>query len=368
MINLIKNQKVDKKMIKKQTEYIPETCDHNIIKSNGYFVCSECGQVFNPVFSNSLTKNDYYRNFKPSEYKISKSDTLGSRLAKINFYYTVKSSPEYRIEKILLTICNKLEIPKSIKESAFYRYRKLCKLTKISNNITCIAFCLWDSIKHYNYPLTLKELSRAFKNETYRVKPGFILRSEMKYKPLLHSTCRKNSKTKGPLQYLTKLINSLRENEDMIQKRLELKGITNYNTIEDFFLELERMSITIITKLSFQWTFSGVHPVNYTASVLYLASELLAVKCGCTRYLLTQSILSTSMGICEYSIRSLYNKYLKQYNPRALQLKKSVKHMQILRIDDIEKVEKEKLAKLLKFLVKEQINFDIFDMVYIGEN
>lgn len=44
-----------------------------------------------------------------------------------------------------------------------------------------------------------------------------------------------------------------------------------------------------------------------------------------------------------------------------------IKKMQLLRINDIEQVPEEKRKRLLKFLQEENIEFEIFDMISIGD-
>ena len=89
-----------------------------------------------------------------------------------------------------------------------------------------------------------------------------------------------------------------------------------YNSEERYLLELEKLCFNILDKLSFQWKKYQFNPFFYAGSIIYLADIILAAKNG-HNHILTQKIISQFTGIKESTLRNIYIKYLKQFNPNV---------------------------------------------------
>ena len=146
------------------------------------------------------------------------------RLKKNSHFIRIKNhETEYRIFNLLNKISIYLQLNKNIRTTAAYYYKKILKNEKkIINNISLIAFCIFEAARkeNHNAPITITEIANAFQNFGHRVNSRLILRDGVNYKRHLMN----NSAPHKSEDYLTRLINDVINHKEL-EARLVLKGI-----------------------------------------------------------------------------------------------------------------------------------------------
>ena len=325
-----------------------QECQHNPLISNGSVVCQECGFILDRDYRNTnfvlgTNVNDGMRNISKQYVSIgddlSHIGRLGSQIGR-NKKFNIKDSANkslapdlqkkfkrlrtraqyisikgnetiYRIFSILNSVSSSLNLPEHIRKTAAYYYRKLIKKERI-NNISCICFCLWNAIRIFKAPVTLKEVIDIFRKIGHRISTHLIIRDGCLYIQYLYEEGIKKTTPKLPIDYLPRLFGMLRQKSNIIEERISYKNIYFYKDITLYYSELETLAMKISNQLEFQLALFSPHPFNYASSLIYFADKLLSLKNN-HRPVLTQRIVSKLSKVAIYSIRDLYISMFKQY-------------------------------------------------------
>ncbi|KKN57941.1 hypothetical protein LCGC14_0557240 [marine sediment metagenome] len=329
---------------KKIEELVSDSCPECGGKTvfNSYeTICNECGLVINRIFnvSSFVFKNSHKGNNMSKQYvslgertdfigglgsfidyENSKrlKDTTGKLLppTEQKLYQRLKKNyaqflriknheTEYRIFNILNKISLYLNLNKNIKNNSAYFYKKIIKNeSKVINNISLIAFCIFYAVRKedHNAPITINEISRAFKNYGHRVNPKLILRDGIRYKHHL----KNESPPHKSEDYLVRLIDQVINHNDLEERLKKKRIVWSKNEFQNKLIILCR---TLLKKLT-SWHRGGRNPFILTGAIIYLADKLLARE-NCQKAILTQKLIAEATQIAEYSIRDHYVNLLK---------------------------------------------------------
>lgn len=353
-----------------------EDCNHSKLIRDGEVVCKNCGEVLQPEIVSSfdmininLDNNNHFSQSVGNIRKISDIRTKGSyigsenlyldkdnngnyldihikqlyrRLKKLQSFNTVYEAKIKRILNILQTIAKYHQLSIQIIEASAYKYLKILKKTherkeKIINNVSCILFCLWDSIKFYKNPLNLKALINTFSSMGYKIKPKMILRDEALYRKYLEKIGFKKVKTKKPQDYIVKHINCLRENKIIIKK---IKDTEKYNTTEEYFFKLEKVAKRELEAHKQRLLPKSSSPYIVAGSSIYFADILLSVISD-HKKLLTQELIANATKISLVSLRATYIYCFKPFLKRNFKKDKIKNNVVVIRIKNLIKELKE---------------------------
>ena len=339
-------------------------CNNETTNMSYLIQCTYCGLVIDILFENSsfIFKNSYKGNKMSKQYVSLGERTgyvggLGSYIdyensknlkdltgkvlhpTKQKLYQRLKKNyaqflriknheTEYRIFNILNKISLYLNLNKNIKNNSAYFYIKIIKNEeKVINNITLIAFCIFHAIREGSYktPITIHEIVEAFQSFGHRVNPRLIFRDGIRYKHHLNneSISHKND------DYLIKLTNQvIKQKEERIAQKSEdylakfVNKVVNYKNLEERMIKKDLSwtkneyqnkllnGCNVIFKNLTQWQRGGRKPSILTGAVIFLVDKIMAKKYK-YKPVLTQRIVSESIGIPEYSIRDHYVNLLK---------------------------------------------------------
>lgn len=223
------------------------------------------------------------------------------RLRRMEVYRTNNNRME-RMLPILDKMRRYLDIPYYIVDSTALRYRKLIgSNVRIPNNVVCIGFCLWDSIRHYKYTIHFKEMVKAFSVFGHRVPTRSLLREGANYRETLFKLGLEKTLPKTPRDYISRHINALRCNLKLIQERLIYKK--NYNIDPEIYVNnLEIKAHEILNKLDTYIMAHSLNPYVTAVSSIYFAGQILDFITK-SKTVLTFSLLGKLCGISEYTIR-----------------------------------------------------------------
>jgi len=212
---------------------------------------------------------------------------------------------EYRVFNILNKITIALNLNKNVKKNSAYYYRKILKAEgRVFNNISLLAFCIYYASREdsANSPITIREISEAFRSFGHRARPKLILRDGLYYKRHLNPETRPH-KTED---YVNRLINNI-FNYEKLEERMKYKGVS-WTKLE-YQGYLTQKCFEILKRLSFKQR-GGRNPYILTGAVIYLADKMLGVE-NKQKTILTQKIIYEATKIAEYSIRDHYVNLLK---------------------------------------------------------
>lgn len=206
---------------------------------------------------------------------------------------------DYRIMNILADVIQYMKLNQSIRKDAAYYFRKIKNNnSKIRNNISLIAFCIFFAVRNYNHnaPVTIKEISDIFQSLGHRVNPRLIIRDGVLYKKILIPPKPHKSE-----DYITRLIDNI-VNYPLIVSRMSKKN--SKWSIEEYRMKLYNETMNILKKIDI-YQRGGRNPFIFAGAAIYCADKVIARK-NFTKCILTQKIASESMKIAEYSIRDHY--------------------------------------------------------------
>nr|MDO8062709.1 transcription initiation factor IIB family protein [Candidatus Freyrarchaeum guaymaensis] len=228
-------------------------------------------------------------------YKRLKVKAFRERLKALN-------SAHHRAISALRRVCDNLELQPFVRERAIYLYKYIVRHRKVSNNILLVAACLLYAIREQKIraPVTLTELSNAFKMLGYNVTPKRLTKMFFLIRRITgeHHELRKSE------EYIPRAINTLLESEEVIV-RIEERGIN----LEEYKNELLSKCMAILSEISLKER-GGRRPFTLAAAVIYCADKLISLRKG-TSPVLTQRLVSHILGVAAYSLRDHYSTLLK---------------------------------------------------------
>lgn len=317
-------------------EICPE-CNKKCIKEGYQTICENCGLVVDEMFIQSSYKmfeDDGYKFNQGKQYVAvgktletvgnlgsfidyaerkshftdvhgrtlnSQHQRLYSRLKnKYSKFLKIKNKEtDYRIMNILADVVQLMKLNNDIRKDAAFYYRKIkSNNSKIKNNISLIAFCVFFAVrnKNHNAPVTIREISEVFQNLGHRVNPRLILRDGLLYKKIL-----KPPKPHKSEDYVTRLVDNVAK-YPFLKDRMNKKD--SVWTVDDYKMRLYNQTLKILKSITI-YQRGGRNPFIFAGAAVYCADKVLAKKHS-TKSILTQKIASDAMGIAEYSIRDHY--------------------------------------------------------------
>lgn len=318
-------------------DYSCPECSNNCIKEGYQIICSNCGLVVDEVFIQSsyqMFEDDSYQFSQGKQYvAVGKTletvgnlgsfidyaerrnhfrDTHGKTLGsgKQRLYSRLKNKyskfskiknkeTDYRIMTILADVVQLMKLNGDVRKDAAFYYRKIKNNnSKIRNNISLIAFCVFFAVrnKNHNAPVTIKEISDVFQSLGHRVNPRLILRDGVLYKKIL-----KPPKPHRSEDYITRLVDCVAKYSGLQERMVKKKSKW---TVSEYKMKLYNQTLKILRSISI-YQRGGRNPFIFAGAAVYCADKVLAKIHG-TKSILTQKIASEAMGIAEYSIRDHY--------------------------------------------------------------
>ncbi|MEM3750012.1 MAG: hypothetical protein QXO59_04225 [Candidatus Jordarchaeales archaeon] len=305
-----------------------QECDVDAVEYEGYYVCPNCGlvverHIVSPLFyisSKEHTRGAWvypetqvgsYIDYKDAFiFRDSKGNMVSPKSQAIYKRLKIKAiqdkmrtlcATHYRAFSALKYVSERLDLPAIVRERAINLYKRAIQQLKVSNHILLMAACLLHAVREQktHAPVTLIEITEAFKSMGYKVAPKKLLKAAFLIRKVtgVHQTLRRSE------EYLPRAINALLGSKSVILK-LEEKGMS----VEDYRRELISMCMRILAETKKEK--GGRRPYIFTAAVIYCADKLLALRRGCSS-ILTQKLIAQSLGVAEYSLRDHYNAVLK---------------------------------------------------------
>ena len=321
-------------------ETIEHTCDHNQeVIISGKIVCRQCGLEIGEHYANTTfttnypnTENERFSGqYVGNPYQERLFDGLGTTIyLNKNELKKVKNLSKYRrlkkmnvlsnsnktqkinnTLKILNNVGSLLDLPYHILNDCAIRFKKIDKTgIHIINRVSCLCFCLWDSIRYYKYKTCLKEVLRIFKITGHRVNKKSIIRDGCIYREALYQKGVKKTNPKTIRDYIARHIAALINSHDYLKKRLKLKKLSMIPQI--YISELESICYNICDKLELYFSMRGLNPYDISAACMYFAGILLSKKYE-VKTIIIQNKLSQITGVSTYCIRDLFNVHFKQF-------------------------------------------------------
>lgn len=316
-----------------------DICQH--IKTNrdkGHVVCISCGEVLDIDIRNSsyaMGEGNTTRHYTQSIHisnSLGQVGNLGSdmgnrvvlkdvhnntlprkkyrdykRLQKYSRTYLDNSNRDNRLQTELKAICKLLKINKNTIQKALYYFVKILKKEKyITNKISLMGYCIYYTTKgEREYaPINVHQIIRKFNEMGHRINMRMLWRDELSYSKYFPIT-----EISKPIDYIYKFAADISNNSKVI-KKLESKGYYGNKAI--FRQELESIALMMLDKLP-ESHFRGCAPTSVAATIMYSSGILLANKHNFNTKFLTQIDVGNSTGTHEFSIRSLYVKYIKPF-------------------------------------------------------
>lgn len=311
-----------------------DICPHT--KTNGHNVCMDCGEVLDiDIRNNSYTSGTWRKStqYTQSVYignSLGQIGNLGSdmgnravlkdvhhvilpkkkyrdykRLQKYSRTYLNNSGRDNRLQIKLKGICKQLKINNNTIQKALYYFVRILKKEKdIPNKISLMAYCIYYATmedKRYA-PINVKRIIKIFNDLGHHINLKMLWKNKMiysKYFPI--------KEISKPINYIYKFAADISNNSEVIRK-LESKGY--YGNKATFRQELENMAMMMLDKLP-EGYFRGCAPTSIAATIMYSSGILLANKYNFNAKFLSQVNVGNSTGTHEYSIRTLYAKYIK---------------------------------------------------------
>lgn len=312
------------------SEMIKSDCSHRSrIITNGSMVCKDCGLELEKVYKNSycvdgnpksdkVTRNSRYSgsfesnsfidlvgSFIPVNFNKIKNVNKFKRLSKQNKYFQGKYNYDNRASLIILNrVGGYLQPPGYIIEGTALRFRKISNSEiDIINRVSCLCFCLWDTIRQFKYKTCLKEVLEAFNNTGHKISKRLIIRDGSLYREILAKKGIAKTVSKSIGDYISRHIGILRSNIELIKKRLMLKSF-NINS-EVYLTEIEILCYKIIEKIRKYLSYKSINPYNASASCIYFASRLISEKYQ-KKTIITQNDLAELTKVPVYEMRMIF--------------------------------------------------------------
>ena len=315
-----------------------KNCQHvSKIVISGKSVCQDCGLELEDIFVNPLYVNSYenpdlcmnsnnkqYVNSVGRErYVFNLGTVVGNKIENIKYNNFSRlrqrqihvqgkgKETELYIFITLNNACNFLKLPYYIIDDAALRFKKIIhSKVYIPNKITCIMFCLWDSIRHFKHRTYLKEVIEAFKLFGHRVRQRAIVRDGSLFREVLFQAGFEKTRPKLPKDYINRNIAILRNELKFITERLEYK---QYKTTPEVFLSMiENKACEILNGLEPILTQKGYNPYTCAVATIYFANIIIANN-NHKGTVLTQKYLAKLTNASEYNIRDIYNNIYTKY-------------------------------------------------------
>ena len=332
-------------MVQQTSEKNCEECLGPLINTGKDIACQRCGLVQGPVYvssrfvmggqsanpissarSTALGKHPLVVGGLGSEIDFSNSsimrDSSGKYLSqeKQAQFHRLKSLYHNRTREkdnvthlrtfmIFNKISSQLQIDRSIKERAAFKYWKIVKNPpkKITNHVALIALTLLLSVREYNQnaPIRFQEIIKAFNSAGHRVTNKNLIRMARDMNISLRPTHIRQSE-----EYLTR-ITSVLTGSPTVQQRLYENGLS----LNEYNMSLQRISSLILENISRQER-GGVQPYGFAVSAVYMADRVIGR--GMRRKpVLTQEIVTSLTDSAEFTIRDHCRRIIK---PKLLEL------------------------------------------------
>lgn len=312
-------------------------CSGNLVTSQGFVVCSECGVVFSRNYVNPSYQmgNEQHGDGPDAEVYGSLGnrhhivDGMGSyigyhndkvfrdvggqtlsaqrqkKFRRLKFVYSTRvrigsNEAKYRTLRALNHVSRLLMLSEQVRDRTAYLYKKMLSESqeRVTNNILLMAVCLLISIREFGNeaPITLEEIADAFERSGHRINVRSIVREAFRLKISLgHApTIRK------PVDYLPRVLSMLINNSKVI-KRVKMRGweLKEYENL------LRKYMIRVISIISPEKR-GGRNPFIFTVSTAYAGDKLIAADYQ-RKSVLTQKLASEATEVAEYSIRDHYS-------------------------------------------------------------
>ncbi|KKM61759.1 hypothetical protein LCGC14_1528520, partial [marine sediment metagenome] len=190
------------------------------------------------------------------------------------------------------------------------RFRKIDKSDiHIVNRVSCVYYCIWDSIRHFGYHTHLSNLIKTFRNYGHRVGKKGLIRDAGIYREILYNKGIKKTNSKSLKDYITSNIGILNSNFEYIKEMLKQKGFII--KVEKYLFELETLSFEIEKKVRRYFSYRG-NPFSNAGACVYFAALLIS-KRHKKKKILTQAWMGEILEIPSYTIRDVFIHHLKQF-------------------------------------------------------
>ena len=312
-------------------------CLHkNDIIRSGKLICQDCGLELNEVFSTPrvVLAGDVNGRIRGNSAQYigaaSRSGFIGktgseigsnSRTIRDNIKYNrlrsmnkniINNGAQKRIISLMIInkICRSLCLPKYIINDSALRFRKIDKSgIHIVNRVSCVYYCIWDSIRHFGYHTHLSNLIKTFRNYGHRVGKKGLIRDAGIYREILYNKGIKKTNSKSLKDYITSNIGILNSNFEYIKEMLKQKGFII--KVEKYLFELETLSFEIEKKVRRYFSYRG-NPFSNAGACVYFAALLIS-KRHKKKKILTQAWMGEILEIPSYTIRDVFIHHLKQF-------------------------------------------------------
>ncbi|HEC39920.1 hypothetical protein LCGC14_0224680 [marine sediment metagenome] len=318
---------------------IEHTCDHmREIIISGKIVCQQCGLEIGEHYVNSMVttgkytqKSRFSRQYVGSPYQQSYYDGLGTiihidkeslkgvknlskfrRLKRMNVLFLSKEHLKVNNTlKILHKVGFLLDLPYYILNDCAIRYKKINSTEiHIINRVSCLCFCLWDSIRHFKYKTTLKEILKIFRKTGHRVNGKSIIRDGCIYRETLYKKGMRKTSPKNMRDYIARQIAALSNNIDYIKNRLKTKKLSMKP--EKYISKLESLCYCICDKTEKYFGKRSLNPFDTSAACVYFAGLLLSKQYK-VKTIMIQNKLAKITNVSAYCIRDIFKVHFKQF-------------------------------------------------------
>lgn len=299
------------------------SCNSILIDDGQYIVCTTCGLVH---CETNIKTNDYGK-FEEVKTLMTLGTCVGSpktrwlydkmgnvitsnkgsfygRLRKWDRHYYFQDDYVFNIAYIIADkICSYLQLNKMMQNKIMHLYRKLLSknLEKVKNRVTLLATCFYIILKEESMPITMGQLSSAFKNHGHRVNERLIFQVvlDLKIRIKRHG---------NPRDYIEKFLSqiNLYLADRFKTKQLEMN--------QDEYMNLLRKTVYKVLESKI-YKNKIYQPDKLSAAMIYFAVRLIDKKHG-GHYTLTQGIISKATGIPSYSLRDIYVKTFRKFIER----------------------------------------------------
>ncbi|MFQ6075514.1 MAG: transcription initiation factor IIB family protein [Candidatus Bathyarchaeia archaeon] len=294
-----------------QTRKCPECGSPNLVRDEemGEVICSECGLV---ISEGIINPGPEWRAFTPEERSARRRvgppssqalydkglsttirvgrDSSGRALSPETRYrmmrlrrWNIRSRMRTTFERNLLQamnelelLCDKLQIPLNVKETAAVIYRRALKedLVRGRSIAAVAAASLYAACRMTNTPRSLKEVAEASTRDKKEVARCYrLLLSELRLKMPIDA----------PIQYVSKIANGAGISQEVQSRAIEV------------LREAREKKLTV-----------GKDPIGVAAAALYIAAQILGVK-------MTQKELAVAANVTEVTIRNRYKGLIKGF-------------------------------------------------------
>lgn len=309
-----------------QKKYSLDICKHNSIESNGMIVCNICGLVIDKIYyeqgiydgdghlvSHSIHEKNIgdrartyigYPSRNPHTQSMKNAILVGD-CSKAKYIkrltYRNMTSKGKEAENKYNMIVSRLGLSELIKNDIIFLYRKILEKANVNNRMTLLGACIYSTCKIYNLGyVTLQNICDAFRVVGSRMNKHLIIKGYLKYNEYMPNIKLSYNK------YINYIINKITTQQEF-EDRLMNKG---YDVPKNIIInELRKYTYQIYERYPKDLR-QGMNTYNFSASIIYAASKIVAFKRR-GKSILTQEQMARATGISSYSIRDVYVKHLK---------------------------------------------------------